>query len=51
MKQLEVMSHLQIIQRLPSNKNGMILIKLKDRSHEFFSDDIPTVKNNILSLG
>jgi hypothetical protein len=53
MKQLEVMSPLQIIQRLPSNKNGMILIKLKDRSHEFIGDVyyIPTVKNNILSLG
>ena len=52
MKQLEVMSHLQIIQRLSLKEKGMILIKLKDGSHQFTSDVyyILTVKSNILSL-
>jgi hypothetical protein len=46
------MSHLQIIQRLSLKEKGMILIKLKDGSHQFTSDVyyILTVKSNILSL-
>ena len=51
MKQLKVMSRLQIIQRLPSKEKGVILIKLKDESHQFIGDVyyIPTMKSGILS--
>jgi len=53
MKQLEVMSHLQIIQRLSLKEKGMILIKLKDGSHQFTSDVyyILTVKKQHIELG
>jgi hypothetical protein len=32
-KKLEVMTHVQIIQRLSSKEKGMILIRSKNRSH------------------
>jgi len=47
------MSHLQIIQRLSLKEKGMILIKLKDGSHQFTSDVyyILTVKKQHIELG